>query len=293
MPTLNILIQAVINGILIGSIYGLIAIGLTIIFGVLRVINMIHGDLIMLGMYLAYWMVTLVGGGDLPPLLVALPVFFFLGMVIFKSLVSPVAKVGGEMGTLLITAGLSLAITNLVQLVWKADYRSIPAQLTVSGSYAIAGVTASYSLVFAFVTAAILVAAVSMFMMFTETGRAIRATAQDQEAAMLMGVNIEKMMLIAFGLGVALAGTAGVLLTPVFYVYPYVGFVYLVKAFVVVVLGGMGSIVGAAIGGILLGVTEQLGTLFIAAGYKDAFGLVLFLLVLLFRPAGLFGRSRL
>lgn len=293
MPKLYILIQAIINGILIGSIYGLIAIGLTIIFGVMRVINMIHGDLIMLGMYLAYWMVTLVGGGDIPPLLVALPVFFLLGIVIFKSLVSPVAKVGGEMGTLLITAGLSLAITNFVQLVWKADYRSIPAQLMVSGSYSIAGVTASYSLVFAFVTSAILVAAVSIFMMFTETGRAIRATAQDQEAAMLMGVNIEKMMLIAFGLGVALAGTAGVLLTPVFYVYPYVGFVYLVKAFVVVVLGGMGSIVGAAIGGILLGVTEQLGTLFIAAGYKDAFGLVLFILVLLFRPSGLFGRSRL
>jgi branched-chain amino acid transport system permease protein len=292
MPKLNILIQAIVNGIFIGSVYGLIAIGLTIIFGVMRVINMIHGDLIMLGMYLAFWMVTLVGGGEIPPLLIALPVFFLIGIIIFKSLVSPVAKVGGEMGTLLITAGLSLAITNFIQLIWKADYRSIPAQLT-SASYSIAGVSASYSLIFAFITSAILVAAVSIFLMFTETGRAIRSTAQDQEAAKLMGVNIEKMMRIAFGLGVALAGTAGVLLTPIFYVYPYVGFVYIVKAFVVVVLGGMGSIVGAAIGGILLGVTEQLGTLFIAAGYKDAFGLILFVLVLLFKPSGLFGRSRL
>lgn len=292
MPKLSILIQAITNGILIGSIYGLIAIGLTIIFGVMRVINLIHGDLIMLGMYLAYWMVILVGGGEVLPLLIALPVFFVIGSIIFKSLVSPVAKVGGEMGTLLITAGLSLVITNFIQLIWKADYRSIPAHF-VSTFYSIAGVSASHSLLFAFFTTTVLVVAVSIFLMFTETGRAIRATAQDRDAAMLMGVHIEKMMLIAFGIGVSLAGAAGVLLTPIFYVYPYVGFVYIVKAFVVVVLGGMGSIVGAALGGILLGVTEQLGTLFIAAGYKDAFGLILFVLVLLFRPSGLFGRSRL
>jgi len=292
MPSLSILVQAIVNGILIGSVYGLIAIGLTIIFGVMRVINLIHGDLIMLGMYLAYWFVTMVGGGEIPPLLIALPVFFLIGCIIFKSLVSPVAKAGGEMGTLLITAGLSLAITNFVQLIWKADYRSTPAQLVIT-SYSFAGISVSSALLFAFFTSAVLVAVVSIFLMFTETGRAIRATAQDQEAAMFMGVNIEKMMLVAFGIGVAMAGTAGVLLTPIFYVYPYVGFVYIVKAFVVVVLGGMGSIVGAALGGILLGVTEQLGTLFIAAGYKDAFGLIIFVLVLLFKPSGLFGRSRL
>jgi branched-chain amino acid transport system permease protein len=292
MPNFNILIQAIVNGILIGSIYGLIAIGLTIIFGVMRVINMIHGDLIMLGMYLAYWFVILIGGGEIPPLLIALPVFFLIGLVIFKTLISPVAKAGGEMGTLLITAGLSLTITNFVQLIWKADYRSTPAQL-ISTSYSIGNISISSALLFAFLTSTILVIAVSIFLMFTETGRAIRATAQDQEAAMFMGVNIEKMMLIAFGIGVALAGTAGVLLTPIFYVYPYVGFVYIVKAFIVVVLGGMGSIVGAALGGILLGVTEQLGTLFISAGYKDAFGLIIFILVLLFKPSGIFGRSRL
>lgn len=292
MPSLSILLQAIVNGILIGSVYGLIAIGLTIIFGVMRVISLIHGDLIMLGMYLAYWFVTMVGGGEIPPLLIALPVFFLIGCIIFKSLVSPVAKAGGEMGTLLITAGLSLAITNFVQLIWKADYRSTPAQLVIT-SYSFAGISVSSALLFAFFTSAVLVAVLSIFLMFTETGRAIRATAQDQEAAMFMGVNIEKMMLVAFGIGVAMAGTAGVLLTPIFYVYPYVGFVYIVKAFVVVVLGGMGSIVGAALGGILLGVTEQLGTLFIAAGYKDAFGLIIFVLVLLFKPSGLFGRSRL
>jgi len=292
MPSLSILLQAIVNGILIGSVYGLIAIGLTIIFGVMRVISLIHGDLIMLGMYLAYWFVTMVGGGEIPPLLIALPVFFLIGCIIFKSLVSPVAKAGGEMGTLLITAGLSLAITNFVQLIWKADYRSTPAQLVIT-SYSFGGISVSSALLFAFFTSAVLVAVVSIFLMFTETGRAIRATAQDQEAAMFMGVNIEKMMLVAFGIGVAMAGTAGVLLTPIFYVYPYVGFVYIVKAFVVVVLGGMGSIVGAALGGILLGVTEQLGTLFIAAGYKDAFGLIIFVLVLLFKPSGLFGRSRL
>jgi len=292
MPSLSILVQAIVNGILIGSVYGLIAIGLTIIFGVMRVISLIHGDLIMLGMYLAYWFVTMVGGGEIPPLLIALPVFFLIGCIIFKSLVSPVAKAGGEMGTLLITAGLSLAITNFVQLIWKADYRSTPAQLVIT-SYSFAGISVSSALLFAFFTSAVLVAVLSIFLMFTETGRAIRATAQDQEAAMFMGVNIEKMMLVAFGIGVAMAGTAGVLLTPIFYVYPYVGFVYIVKAFVVVVLGGMGSIVGAALGGILLGVTEQLGTLFIAAGYKDAFGLIIFVVVLLFKPSGLFGRSRL
>lgn len=258
----------------------------------MRVINLIHGDLIMVGIYLANWMIILLGFGEIISILIAIPVFFILGVILFKSLVSPVAKRGGEMGTLLITAGLSLAVTNFIQLIWKADYRSIPAQLTTT-SYSIAGISASYSILFAFLLSIFFVTIVSIFLLFTETGRAIRATAQDPEGAKLMGVNVEKMMLIAFGIGIALAGSAGVLLTPIFYVYPYVGLVYIVKAFVVVVLGGMGSILGAALGGILLGVTEQLGTLFISAGYKDAFGLILFIIVLIFKPSGFFGKSRL
>ena len=137
-----------------------------------------------------------------------------------------------------------------------------------------------------------LTAATYLFLIYTDAGRAIRATAQDREAAQLMGVQIHRTNMLAFALGTALAGMAGVLLTPVFYVYPYVGRVFLVKAFVVVVLGGMGSVLGASLGGLLFGVVESVASLFISSGYREAVGLVIFLLVLLFKPSGLFGRSR-
>jgi len=286
------LIQAAVNGLLVGSLYSVIAMGLTIIFGVMRVINMAHGDLIMLGMYLAFWTFTSMGLGQLPAMAFSLPLFLVLGAAIYVGVVERVDRRAGEMGTLLVTAGLAYVFSNAAQLLWKADYRTLPSALTTR-SFFLAGIAFNYSLLWAFVAAAILTVVTCLFLIYTDSGRAIRATAQDREAAALMGVRVRRTNITAFALGTALAGMAGVLLTPVFYVYPYVGRVFVIKAFVVVVLGGMGSVAGATLGGLLFGVMESVGSLFIPSGYKEAIGLVIFLLVLLFRPSGLFGRSRI
>jgi branched-chain amino acid transport system permease protein len=285
-------IQAMVNGLLVGSLYSVIAIGLTIIFGVMRVINMAHGELIMLGMYVAFWGFTLLHIGQIPALVICLPIFLVLGAGIYGGVVNRVERRAGEMGTLLVTAGLSYLIANAAQLVWKADFRSLPSALTARSVF-VSGISINYSLIWAFVAAAVLTAATYLFLIYTDHGRAIRATAQDREAAALMGVQIHRTNMLAFALGTALAGMAGVLLTPVFYVYPYVGRVFLVKAFVVVALGGMGSVLGASLGGLLFGMFESVARLFISSGYREAVGLVIFLLVLLFKPSGLFGRSRL
>jgi len=285
-------IQAMVNGLLVGSLYSVIAMGLTIIFGVMRVINMAHGELIMLGMYVAFWAFTLFGLGQMAALLISLPLFLVLGAVIYGGVVSRVERRAGEMGTLLVTAGLSYLLANAAQLVWKANFRSLPSALTARSLF-VAGISLNYSLLWAFVAALMLSGFTYLFLIYSDSGRAIRATAQDREAAALMGVQIHRTNMLAFALGTALAGMAGVLLTPVFYVYPYVGRVFLVKAFVVVVLGGMGSVLGASLGGLLLGVVESVASLFISSGYRDAVGLVIFLLVLLFKPSGLFGRSRI
>ncbi len=284
-------VQSAADGLLVGSLYSVIAMGLTIIFGVMRVINMAHGELIMLGMYLAFWAFTLFGLGQAASLLISLPLFLVLGAALYSGVVHRVERRAGEMGTLLVTAGLAYLVANAAQLVWKANYRSLPSALTTRSMF-LGGVSLNYSLLWAFVAALILTALTSLFLIYTDAGRAIRATAQDREAAALMGVRIHRINMLAFALGTALAGMAGVLLTPVFYVYPYVGRVFLVKAFVVVVLGGMGSILGAWLGGLLFGVVESVGSMFIPSGYRDAIGLVVFLLVLLFKPSGLFGRSR-
>jgi branched-chain amino acid transport system permease protein len=285
-------IQAMVNGLLVGSLYSVIAMGLTIIFGVMRVINMAHGELIMLGMYVAFWAFTLFGLGQMAALLISLPLFLVLGAVIYGGVVSRVQLCAGEMGTLLVTAGLSYLLANAAQLVWKANFRSLPSTLTARSLF-VGGISLNYSLLWAFVAALMLSGFTYLFLIYTDSGRAIRATAQDREAAALMGVQIHRTNMLAFALGTALAGMAGVLLTPVFYVYPYVGRVFLVKAFVVVVLGGMGSVLGASLGGLLFGVVESVASLLISSGYRDAVGLVIFLFVLLFKPSGLFGRSRI
>lgn len=286
------LVQGAANGLLVGGLYSVIAMGLTIIFGVMGVINMAHGELIMLGMYLAFWAFTLAGAGQTLALLISLPLFLALGAGIYAGMVSRVERRAGAVGTLLATAGLSYVLANAAQLVWKADYRSLPSALT-SRSLSLGGISLNVSLLRAFGLAALLMGATYAFLIYTDVGRAIRATAQDREAAALMGVRIHRTNITAFALGTALAGMAGVLLTPVFYVYPYVGRVFIIKAFVVVVLGGMGSVIGATLGGLLFGVVESVASLFLSSGYRDAIGLVIFLLVLLFKPAGLFGHSRM
>jgi branched-chain amino acid transport system permease protein len=275
----------VVSGVLTGSLYAMIGVGLTIVFGVMRIINLAHGEMVMLGMFGAYWGQALWGVDPFVSLLVLAPLMFAAGMVVYRFLLRKVIA-GGELNTLLYTAGLSLLVANVALFLWTGDYRTIP----YGGlPWRPLGIAVPVALAIAFGLALAITAALWLFLGRTDVGRAIRATSQNAEAAILMGVDVGRVAMVTFGLGTALAGAAGVLLGPSLYLYPTVGEILIVKCFVIVVLGGLGSVPGAIAGGVLLGVVESLGAVYVSVAMKDAIGFVIFLLVLLYRPAGLFG----
>jgi branched-chain amino acid transport system permease protein len=279
--------QSLTSGLLTGALYAMIGIGLTVVFGVMRIINLAHGEMVMLGMFGAFWGQALWKLDPFLSLALWAPVMFVGGMLVYRFLLRKIIP-GGELNTLLYTAGLSLLLANLALFLWSGDYR------TISLSYGQEplrpfGISIAVPLAVAFGLAMAITAALWLFLARTDLGRAIRATSQSGEAAVLMGVDVERVAMITFGLGTALAGAAGVLLAPSLYLYPTVGELLIVKCFVIVVLGGLGSVPGAIAGGLLLGVVESLGAVYVSSTYKDGIGFVLFLAVLLYRPSGLFG----
>ncbi len=276
-----------VNGILTGSLYAMIGIGLTIIFGVMRIINMAQGDMVMLGMYGAFWAHAVWKVDPFLSILIWVPGAFILGVFIYRFLLRKIVP-GGELNTLLYTAGLSLFIANLALLIWTGDYRTIKIPYAIMPLRPL-GIAVPIPLAIAFGMAILVTAALYWLLMRTDTGRAIRATSQEPEASALMGVDVDRITIVTFALGTALACGAGVLLAPSLYLYPTVGEILVAKCFVIVVLGGLGSIPGAIAGGVLLGVVESLGAVYVSVPYKDGIGFVIFLLVLLFRPSGLFG----
>ena len=281
------IIQSIVNGILTGSLYAMIAVGLTVIFGVMRIINMSHGEFVMMGMFGTYWSYTLLGIDPFISLILWIPLTFIFGFYLHKLILARIIPTG-ELNSLLFTAGLSLMIANLALLFFSGNYRNIN---LVYGMLPMRpfGIAISIPLAIGFVLTLLISALLYLFLSRTNTGLAIRATAQNQNAAALMGVNINKINSLTFGLGTCLAGAAGVLLAPSLFLYPTVGEILVVKCFVITVLGGLGSVPGAIAGGILLGLVESLGSVYISVAYKDTIGFVIFLLVLLFRPSGLFG----
>lgn len=282
--------QSLVSGLLTGSLYAMIAVGLTIIFGVMRIINMAHGEFVMLGMFGAYFAHKAWQLDPFVSIVIWVPVMFAFGLVVHRFLLRKIIP-SGELNTLLYTAGLSLLIANLGLLAWSGDYR------TINLSYAMNpprpfGIAVPMPLLIAFILAIGVTTALYWFLVRTDTGRAVRATAQNPDSAALMGVNVPAIEMITFGLGAALAGAGGVLLAPSLYLYPTVGEILSVKCFVIVVLGRLGSVPGAILGGILLAVVESLGAVYVSVAYKDVIGFVLFLLVLLFRPSGLWGTAK-
>jgi len=283
-----LLSSLVINGLLTGLIYGLIAVGLTVIFGVMRIINMSHGDMVMLGMYAAWVLYDRFGLNPYLSMVLTVPLFFALGALIYEIL-DPIPPKQREMSSLIITLGISFTLATSAMLVFTADYRTVT--LPYSDAVVdILGMRLGYPALISSGISLVLVGLFSIFLSRTHLGRAIRATAIDPTTASLMGVNVKRVSRATFGMGVALAGLAGGALAPIYYVYPFVGGNFIIKAFAVVVLGGMTSVGGALAGGLLLGVAEALGGAFLEHSLKDIIVFVLFLGVLLFRPAGLFGR---
>jgi branched-chain amino acid transport system permease protein len=287
----GVFLQSLVSGILVGGVYALIGIGLTLIFGVMRVINFAHGELLMVGMYLTYYVFTLLGIDPFLSIVIVIPVMFLFGLVLQRVLIQRVLDALPQ-NQILLTIGLGLILTNTVMLIFTSDYKILSTSYS-SGSVMLGGISVSQPLFVSFLITAAITAALYLFLLKTDVGQAIRATAQDREAAQLMGVNVRRMGLLAFGLGAALAGTAGALVSPIYYIFPQVGSAFTLKAFVIVVLGGMGSIIGATLGGIIIGTVESLAASYFSSGLKEIFVYLLFLFVLLVKPSGLLGKSRL
>jgi branched-chain amino acid transport system permease protein len=287
---MTVFLQSVLSGVLVGGVYALIGIGLTIIFGVMRVINFAHGDLLMLGMYATWIVFSALGMDPFVSIIVVAPLMFLWGAFLQKVFINRVLNALPQ-NQILLTIGLGLVMSNTMMLIFTSDYRILTTSYS-SSSFTIGDLSVSQPLLVAFLITAGITAALYWFLLKTDTGQAIRATAQDRDAAQLMGINVRAMSVLAFGIGAALSGTAGALISPTYYIFPQVGSAFTLKAFVIVVLGGMGSVVGATLGGILVGLTESLAAVYVASGLKELVVFVAFLAVLLFKPSGLLGKTR-
>jgi branched-chain amino acid transport system permease protein len=290
---MSFIIEGTINGILMGAIYGLTALGLTIIFGVLKVINFAHGSLLMVGMYVAYWAVALTGVNPYYSLVIVVPVMFFFGYYLQDIVIKPIFKaeknVREPITVIIVTTGIWYILDNLTLLIFGPQYRNLQNNPLRGKMLEWGDMFVSVPKLYGFIAAILTVVAVYWFFQKTKTGRAIRATSLDREAASLMGINQYKVYNVAFGIGTATAGIAAVTLIPFYNVFPTVGVGFDIKGFIIVVLGGLGSIPGALIGGIIIGLIESVGPEFMTATWTEAIVYGLFLLVLFVKPSGLFG----
>jgi branched-chain amino acid transport system permease protein len=289
----TILLQNVVFGGLVGGLYGVAAVGLALVFGVLRMLNVSHGELIMIGGYLTFWLFTLWGVDPFLSLLLTVPALFLVGAVLYLGLFSRLVRLSEEeklKNSILIGFGLALIFQVLAILAFQADERAVTA--SYSGQVLRLGaVVVPISRLAALAIGFLALGGVHAFLHRTDQGRAIRATAEDWRAASLMGVPVGRTYLYAFSLGGALAGAAGTLVSIGDAISPSIGLSWTLKALIVVILAGLGSIFGTFVAGVLLGIAESLSAFFLGSVYREVVGLVLFLLVLAIRPAGLFGRN--
>jgi branched-chain amino acid transport system permease protein len=288
LPGLPLLLQSVVSGLLMGGVYSLIAIGLTLIFGVMKIINFAHGSLMMLGMFTTYWLFVLLGIDPYLSLLFSIPILFIIGIVIERFLIAKVLD-APEHNQLLLTLGISLFIENFALFLWTPNFRTINVQY-IKKAATVGTVMISFPKVIAFLFAIILTALLYYFLKSTDLGKAIRAASEEKEGALTVGINMRRIYYVAFGVGAACVGAAGTLTAPFFYVNPHVGGIFVITAFVVVVLGGMGNFIGAFVGGIIVGLAESVGAAFVPGQLKQLIIYFIFILVLLFKPQGLFGR---
>ncbi len=286
------LAQQLVLGLLIGGLYGLAAAGLSLIFGVLKVLNVAHGELIVLGGYGAFWLFTLYGLDPFVALVLVVPASLLLGIGLYATLFGFVVRADEETrikNSLLIGFGLALALQALAVRLWTADERSIPtpyggAALSISDLSLPVIRLLSLGIAFG------LILGVQLLLEHWRWGKAIRATAEDWQAALLAGIDVRRAYLLAFAIGTALAGATGVLVTIGYSVSPSIGLEWTLKALIVVVLAGLGSMIGTFVGGLLLGVAEAASAAAFGGPYREVVGLVLFVVVLIVRPRGLFGR---
>jgi branched-chain amino acid transport system permease protein len=287
-----IVIQVILSGIMLGGIYSLVSIGLTLIFGVVQIVNFAHGEFLMIGMFVTFWMWAKFGGLDpIISLLVVIPLLFLFGISIYRFVFRRVVQKSDE-AKIFLTVGLSLVLQNLALLIFRADYR------TVTTSYSdmyirVSQITLGYPRLIAFTAAILISAGLGYFLIKTDFGKAMRAAAQDSDVAQLMGINTDRIYMLAVGLASAVTGACGAVIMPYFYVFPMVGAEFTLMSFCVVIMGGLGNVKGAFFCGMILGIAEALGIFFVSADSGVMVAFILLVLILVFRPQGLLVKGRI
>jgi branched-chain amino acid transport system permease protein len=284
---LTTIAQAVVNGLLIGGIYALVSIGVTLIFGVVKIVNFAQGEFVMIGMYISYFLATSLGIDPLASLVISMPVLFVIGVLLQYFLLRRVLALG-DMPQIFLTFALSLLLVNVALLLFTANYRTVQTSYSETAVH-LGELYVPMAKLIAFAVAMVLSGLLWVFLHTTDLGKAMRAAAQNREVAMLMGINPDRVFCVAVGVALALAGAAGSLLMPFYPAYPLVGQVFVLMAFVAVVLGTLGNVTGALIASLMMGVAESLGIQFVGADSGLIVVFAMLLLTLAIRPNGLFG----
>src|SRR4051794_19020398 len=288
LPLMHAIPQLVVSTILLGGVYALIAVGLTLIFGVMRVVNFAHGEFLMLGMYAAFWSFTLLHADPYLTLVIAVPLFLAVGWGSYALIMRPIVHTSHNV-QVFTTVGLSIVLQNLALVLWTADARFVRTAYYAS-VINLGGAVLNLAQAVAFVLAVAATAALFAFMRFSYTGKLMRATAQDRSAAMLMGIDTGRIYALTWAVGIACVGAAGVLLAPVYAVYPTAGLQFVLIAYIAVVLGGLGDMLGALVAALIVAAVEVIGSYTIGTAWKEVLYLLLFIAILVVRPAGLFGQ---
>ena len=270
-----------------GAIYALVALGLTLIYGVLHIINFAHGAMLMLAMYMAYFLFKILNIDPYVAILIVTPISFVFGYTIYRWGIGKLSG-GRDQNILLITLGLSIILENSALVFFTGDQQTISLPYSYE-AFDLGFLYLSYPKVISFVASLVICLLLWMLMTFTDLGKAIRAVAKQREGARLVGIDVEHVFAVTFGIGVACLGAAGCMLLPIFYVDPYTGNIFVIVAFTIVVLGGMGSIVGALLGGFIIGITESVGGLILGESLGQVGISLIFILILIFKPTGIFG----
>lgn len=282
-----IILQSIINGILLGGIYSLIAIGLSLIWGVMRIINWAHGAMVMFSMYLTFFGYSIFGFDPIISLPFVAIIMFIFGYLLQTYLIQRTLD-SPWISRLCATFGLMMLFESMALILWTSNWKAIPVSYSTK-LVNIGGIIISFPRLISFLLALLMAIVLHLFLNKTEIGRAIRATAQNRETAMLMGINVYQIYRITFGLGLAATGVAGSALMTFYYVFPKVGFPFALTAYIVCVLGGLGRLNGALIGGLIIGIAQSLSAYLISPEYKMVVSFVIFLAVLYFKPGGIFG----
>jgi branched-chain amino acid transport system permease protein len=283
--------QNLVFGLLVGGLYGLAAVGLSLVFGVTKILNVAHGELLMIGGYASFWLFALFGVDPFLGLLLPTLLLVLLGLVLYKGIFGRMTKLGEETkikNTMLVGFGVGIVLQNLAQRLWTADQRGITTDYS-SLVFTLFDVRFPIVRVASFLIALFVLVALHLFLKRTYLGKAIRATVEDWEAAAVLGISTDRVYLISFLMGAGLAGLAGALVSVGYSIEPTMGLEWTLTSLIVMVLGGLGSFVGTFVAGVLLGITQSLTSLWLGGAYREMVALVLFLLVLIVRPQGLFG----